>query len=141
MKFYTLPLFLLYIVIERNSILKKAGFLSLLVISPIVIHNILSAESHPNPLFVAFGLPAPGLWVNFFAWRFGLPVELGMISLYSLGLFVVLFGLYVFYFSPFKRKFLVMHWIMKELKMHSGRTLLDRLNSVLSTLYTNPEKT
>ena len=53
-------------------------------------------------------------------------------------------GKYTFiwkYVSSFKRKFLVMHWIMKELKMHSGRTLLDRLNSVLSTLYTNPEKT
>lgn len=53
-------------------------------------------------------------------------------------------GKYTFiwkYISSFKRKFLVMHWIMKELKMQSGRTLKDRLNSVLSTLYTNPEKT
>jgi hypothetical protein len=106
MKFYTLPLFLLYIIIEKNSSLKKATFFSLLIISPIVIHNILSAEGHPNPLFVAFGLPAPGLWINFFAWRFGIPVELGMISLYSIGLLAVLFGMYVMYFSPIKGKFL-----------------------------------
>jgi hypothetical protein len=30
---------------------------------------------------------------------------------------------------------------MKELKMQSGRTLQDRLNSVISVLYFNPEKT
>lgn len=53
-------------------------------------------------------------------------------------------GKYTFiwkYISFFKRKFLVMHWIMKELKMQTGRTLTDRLNSVLSTLYSSPEKT
>jgi hypothetical protein len=107
MKFYTLPLFLLYIIIEKNSRLKRTAIYSLLMISPIVIHNILSAESHPNPLFVAFGLPAPGLWTNFFAWRFGVPLELGMISLYSIGFLVVLFGLYLMYFSPIRGKFLV----------------------------------
>jgi hypothetical protein len=106
MKFYTLPLLLLYVLIERNRLLKKIAFSSLLVLSPIVIHNITSAESHPNPMFAAFGLPAPGLWLNFFAWRFDLPVELGMASLYFVGLFVVLFGLYLFYFSPIKERFL-----------------------------------
>lgn len=45
------------------------------------------------------------------------------------------------YVSPYKRKFLVMHWAMRELKMQSGRTLKDRLNSVLSTLYSSPDKT
>lgn len=45
------------------------------------------------------------------------------------------------YVSFYKRKFLVMHWIMRELKMQSGRTLKDRLNSVMSTLYLSPEKT
>jgi len=106
MKFYTLPLLLLYVLIERNRLLKKIAFSSLLVLSPIVIHNITSAESHPNPMFAAFGLPAPGLWLNSFAWRFDLPVELGMASLYFVGLFVVLFGLYLFYFSPLKERFL-----------------------------------
>ena len=106
MKFYTLPLLLLYVLIERNRLLKKIAFSSLLVLSPIVIHNITSAESHPNPMFAAFGLPAPGLWLNFFAWRFDLPVELGMASLYFVGLFVVLFGLYLLYFSPIKERFL-----------------------------------
>ena len=106
MKFYTLPLLLLYVLIERNRLLKKIAFSSLLLLSPIVIHNITSAESHPNPMYAAFGLPAPGLWLNFFAWRFDLPIELGMTSLYFVGLFVVLFGLYVFYFSPIKERFL-----------------------------------
>lgn len=106
MKFYTLPLLLLYVFIERNRFLKKIAFSSLLVLSPIVIHNILSAESHPNPMFAAFGLPAPGLWINFFAWRFDLPIELGIASLYLVGLLVVLFGLYLFYFSPIKERFL-----------------------------------
>lgn len=53
-------------------------------------------------------------------------------------------GKYTFlwkYVSIFKRKFLVMHWVMRELKMQSGRTLKDRLNSVLSNLYFSPEKT
>lgn len=53
-------------------------------------------------------------------------------------------GKYTFiwkYISVFKRKFLVMHWIMRELKMQSGRTLKDRLNTVMTTLYFNPEKT
>jgi hypothetical protein len=53
-------------------------------------------------------------------------------------------GKYTFiwkYVSVFKRKFLVMHWIMRELKMQSGRTLQDRLNSVLTTLYFTPERT
>jgi hypothetical protein len=106
MKFYTLPLLLLYVLIERNKLLKKVAVVSLFALSPIVIHNILSAESHPNPMYAAFGLPAPGLWLNFFAWRFDLPFELGMTSLYLVGLIVVLVGLYIFYFSPFKRRFL-----------------------------------
>lgn len=53
-------------------------------------------------------------------------------------------GKYTFiwkYISQFKRRFLVMHWVMKELKMQTGRTLQDRLNSVLSVLYLSPEKT
>jgi hypothetical protein len=106
MKFYTLPLLLLYVLIERNRLLQKIALTSFLVLSPIVIHNIISAESHPNPMFAAFGLPAPGLWLNFFAWRFDLPIELGIASLYLVGLFVVLFGLYLFYFSPIKERFL-----------------------------------
>ncbi len=106
MKFYTLPLLLLYMLIEKKGLLKKVAFASVLVLSPIIIHNIISAESHPNPMFAAFGLPAPGLWINFFAWRFDLPVELGMISLYLIGVLLVLLGLYVFYFSPIKKRFL-----------------------------------
>jgi len=106
MKFYTLPLLLLYFIIERNALLKKVALLSIIALLPIVINNIISAESHPNPLWVAFGLPAPGLWLNFFAHRYELPVELGMISLYVVGLAVVLFGLYLLYLSPIKGKFL-----------------------------------
>lgn len=45
------------------------------------------------------------------------------------------------YISPYKRTYLVMHWIMKELKIQPGRTLKDRLNTILSLLYFSPEKT
>jgi hypothetical protein len=45
------------------------------------------------------------------------------------------------YIAPYKRSFLVMHWIMKELKIQSGRTLRDRINAILNTLYFNPDNT
>ena len=51
-------------------------------------------------------------------------------------------GKYTFlwkYLPPYKRRQLVLAWIMKEVKMHSGRTLGDRLNSVISSIYSNPD--
>lgn len=53
-------------------------------------------------------------------------------------------GKYTFiwkYVSPYKRLFLVMHWLMKELKLKPGKTLSERLYITLNTLITSPEKT
>jgi len=53
-------------------------------------------------------------------------------------------GKYTFiwkYVSPYKRLFLVMHWIMKELRLKPGRTLEDRLYLTLNTLLLSPNKT
>lgn len=50
-------------------------------------------------------------------------------------------GKYTFlwkYLPPYKRRQLVLAWIMKEVKMHSGRTLGERLSSVVSLIYSNP---
>ena len=53
-------------------------------------------------------------------------------------------GKYTFiwkYVSPFKRLFLVMQWLMKELKLKPGKTLSDRLYTTLNTLILSPDKT
>lgn len=45
------------------------------------------------------------------------------------------------YVASYKRLFLVMHWLMKELKVTPGRTIHDRLSQVMSTILTSPEST
>ena len=45
------------------------------------------------------------------------------------------------YVSVYKRIHLVMHWLMKELKLKQGRTLNDRLNSLLQTIVYSPNTT
>jgi len=53
-------------------------------------------------------------------------------------------GKYTFiwkYVAPYKRNFLVMHWILKELRVTQGRTLSDRLTSLLRTLILKPKQT
>ena len=45
------------------------------------------------------------------------------------------------YVSQFKRNFLVMHWLMKEMRLKPGRSLQDRVNSTINTLVFNPKKT
>lgn len=45
------------------------------------------------------------------------------------------------YVAPFKRQLLVMHWIMKELRIKPGRSLQNRLDEVLRTLCINPKQT
>lgn len=50
-------------------------------------------------------------------------------------------GKYTFlwkYLPPYKRRQLVLAWIMKEVKMQSGRTLGERLNGVVNLIYSNP---
>ena len=53
-------------------------------------------------------------------------------------------GKYTFiwkYVAPYKRNFLVMHWILKELRVTPGRTLGDRLHGLLRTLILKPKQT
>ena len=45
------------------------------------------------------------------------------------------------YVSQFKRNFLVMHWLMKEMRLKPGRTLNDRVYTTINTLVFNPKKT
>lgn len=45
------------------------------------------------------------------------------------------------YVAPYKRLFLVMHWLLKELRVRPGRSLSDRLDSIFQTLTQSPEKT
>jgi hypothetical protein len=45
------------------------------------------------------------------------------------------------YVTQYKRIFLVMHWLLKELRIKPGRTLSDRLDLTLKTLLTEPNKT
>lgn len=52
-------------------------------------------------------------------------------------------GKYTFlwkYLPPYKRRQLVLAWIMKEVKMQSGKTLSERLNTVIGLIYSNPDK-
>lgn len=45
------------------------------------------------------------------------------------------------YVASYKRLFLVMHWLMKELRVTPGRTIYDRLSQVIKTILTSPEST
>jgi hypothetical protein len=45
------------------------------------------------------------------------------------------------YVAPYKRIMLVMHWLLKELRVKQGRSLNDRLVVLLNTLFNTPEKT
>ena len=50
-------------------------------------------------------------------------------------------GKYTFiwkYLAPYKRRQLVLAWIAKEIKMQQGRTLDDRVNSVINNICFNP---
>ena len=94
-KFYTFPLLILVLLIEEKYWKRVVILgLSLSIMAPMVT-DILNAESHPNPLFVAFGLPAMGLWINFFSWRFNLPISLNIPLQYFVGL-IVMISLYIF---------------------------------------------
>lgn len=86
MKFYTFPLLFLYLILEKNKWHKASIAFASLAIIPLMVSNIVSAPGYPNPMYVAFGLPIPGLWVNFFAWRFNADLVLGMLPQYIIGL-------------------------------------------------------
>ena len=85
MKFYTLPLLLLYILVEKNRHLRIGAIIALVIVSPLALIDIFKAPGFPNPTFVAFGLLSPGLWMNFFAWRLNIPFQLETPLLYLIG--------------------------------------------------------
>jgi hypothetical protein len=105
MKFYTLPLLLVYILIEKRVTLRIVAAISVCFVTPIILFDISRAPSFPNPTFVAFGLPSPGLWVNFFASRYGAPIELSGPHLYFLGYLIFFVCTYFMHFSPFRKRF------------------------------------
>jgi hypothetical protein len=45
------------------------------------------------------------------------------------------------YITPYKRMFLVMHWLAKELRIKSGRTLRDRLNLLIHDIVSQSKLT
>lgn len=45
------------------------------------------------------------------------------------------------YVAPYKRLFLVMHWLLKELRVRPGRAFTDRLTATLSAITLTPKKT
>jgi hypothetical protein len=104
MKFYTLPLLLVYILIEKKVLFRIVAALTFCITTPFVLLDISRAPSFPNPTFVAFGLPSPGLWLNFFAWRFNVPFEINGFFLYLLGFCVFFLGFYLIYFSNLGKK-------------------------------------
>jgi len=53
-------------------------------------------------------------------------------------------GKYTFiwkYVASYKRIFLVMHWLLKELRVKPGRSLINRLDATMQTLVQNPQTT
>jgi hypothetical protein len=105
MKFYTLPLLLVYVVVEKRLYLRIIGGITVGIVTPFVIFDISRAPSFPNPTFAAFGLPSPGLWLNFFAWRFNVPVVLDGPLQYLVGFLFLFVGFYLIYFSGLSKKF------------------------------------
>lgn len=105
MKFYTFPLLFMYIIFEKNKWNRVAITLASIAIIPLIVSDILSAQSHPNPMFAAFGLPLPGLWINFFAWRFDFDITLSILAQYVVGLLVFLFAFLLYRFSTSASRF------------------------------------
>lgn len=53
-------------------------------------------------------------------------------------------GKYTFvwkYVAPYKRNFLIMHWLSKEVRISSGKTLQERLDNVVKNFVLNPHAT
>jgi len=90
MKFYTFPILFLYLLLEKGKWNRLIVVIASLAIIPMIVNNITSSPGYPNPMYVAFGLPIPGLWINFFAWRFNFDLILGMLPQYVIGIFAFL---------------------------------------------------
>jgi hypothetical protein len=78
---------------------------AIMFVTPIILYDISRAPGFPIPTFVAFGLPSPGLWLNFFARRFEVPFELGGPLLYLIGSLMFFAGVHLVYFSSLRHKF------------------------------------
>lgn len=131
MKFYTLPLLLIYILIEKRVFLRIVALSSICVVTPIILLDISRVSiGFPNQLFVAFGLPSPGLWLNFFAWRFGVPIELQAPQLYFLGYLIFFACVYLMYFSPLRKTF-----SFEPLLPSAGPSLSKNIFLLFSSLY------
>lgn len=53
-------------------------------------------------------------------------------------------GKYTFvwkYIAPYKRHLLISHWLMKEVRVSTGKTLQDRLNIIMKNFILTPSKT
>ncbi len=85
-KFYTLPILLVLPFILKNKITKIFSVIVFAALVPVVFTNIRNIETFPFPMFTAFGSPAPGLWLNFFSWRFNLGFKLSDFESHVLGL-------------------------------------------------------
>ena len=106
MKFYTWPLLLILFAVEKKNSARSFALILSIVTVPLMLRDIASATGHPNPLFAAFGLPAPGLWINFFAWRFKIPLILSVPSTYLVGGVFILLVSYLAYFSRLRERIL-----------------------------------
>lgn len=126
MKFYTLPLLFLLVVLEKKRGTKIFGVIFTLVIIFRIIPDITAASSHPNPLFGAFGISAPALWVNFLSWKFDLGITLGIKFQYTLGYVILLTVISVIKFTSFGKRFDIKYenteakWRDKVFLMSSG---------------------
>jgi hypothetical protein len=93
LKFYSLPLLLLIPFIMKNRLSRLISIIVFIALLPMTLANISLIKAFPNPLFAAFGSPAPGLWVNFFSWRFSLGSKLSDLTAHIFGL--ILFALVI----------------------------------------------
>lgn len=126
MKFYTLPLLFLLVVIEKRRGAKILGVILMVIIVFRIIPDITAASSHPNPLFAAFGISAPALWVNFLSWKFDLGVTLGTGFQYLLGYVILLILICLIKFTNFGKRLQIKYenteekWRDKIFLMSSG---------------------
>lgn len=65
MKFYTLPLLFVYVLITRKKSLQIFSAVIALSVLPIIMVDLTHLQGLARPTFVAFGLPLPGHWLNF----------------------------------------------------------------------------
>ena len=87
-KFYTLPILLIVPFILKNKITKIISVLVFTGLVPVVAANIKAIGKFPFPMFTAFGSPSPGLWLNFFSWRFNLGFKLSDFESHVMGIFI-----------------------------------------------------